>query len=326
MNEVSEARTNIKSARRTIDETKSRASKIDASAYEEARRSRHSRRWKATQIDDFYDATNFFVSSNIISATITIFATRALSRSVRGADWSLTWHRWQLQRMHAQFRFRPLRPHMKSNLSKSRQNTIQQRRSLAREPETHPLTTCIITTTIGADNHNGEVDHQPRFPLRPLKQEKRLAAFWASAPLTAAKPWTWKPRERSCSRCSRGPLSAMHVNLVWGRPKQNSALDSVMTARCTAWRSNGLASAFAGCPAGWVRCRYADLSVTCWVLRVKLWFWRLWQAWDCISWLRMVLRVCLARFEQVRRGEGTRHSSLPTRSSGANSAGQEPYL
>ncbi|KAK5940296.1 hypothetical protein PMZ80_007716 [Knufia obscura] len=44
MGEVAEARTNIKSARRTVEETKSRASKIDKDAYEEARRSRHSRR------------------------------------------------------------------------------------------------------------------------------------------------------------------------------------------------------------------------------------------------------------------------------------------
>ena len=44
MEEVSEAKTNLKAARRTVEDTKVRASKIDADAYEEARRSRHSRR------------------------------------------------------------------------------------------------------------------------------------------------------------------------------------------------------------------------------------------------------------------------------------------
>jgi len=44
MGEVSEARTNIKAARRTVEDTKARAAKIDADAYEEACRSRHSRR------------------------------------------------------------------------------------------------------------------------------------------------------------------------------------------------------------------------------------------------------------------------------------------
>jgi len=43
----------------------------------------------------------------------------------RRADWSSRRHRWQMQRMHVQSCFRPLRLHMKSNHSKSRRNPIQ---------------------------------------------------------------------------------------------------------------------------------------------------------------------------------------------------------